>query len=895
MSEIMRWLTKISLRFRSLFHRSGADGELDSEMRFHLEQQIAANISAGMSAVEARRTALREFGGVEQLKEECRDMRHTNYIHDFVQDLRYGVRILRKSPGFTIVAVLTLALGIGANATIFSFVNAILLHTPSGIAAPRQLVSVWNRLPDGQAMQFSYPDYLYFRDHNQVFSNFIAYSSDPTQASWTQAGHSSLVGVRLVSANYFSTLGVKAIMRRGFSPNEDVNPGSPSIVVVSHRFWEERLGSDRAILGRTVMLNGRSFVVVGVAPANFADLEPGFETDFWAPITMQKVLSPGMDLLSQRTGYWIFVVGRLKPGVTRKQAQANLSVIAQQLAQAHPDTNKGWGATVSSITGLDPGTRGSVVAFAALIMVVSGLVLLIACANVANLLLAQAASRQREMTIRAALGAERSRIFRQVLTESTLLSLLAGGVGILFCVWAGPLIIALKPALLSFIQLDLPLDWHMIAFTVLVSVVTGVIFGFLPALRSSKIDLAARLKDQSRGSHVKSRFRNVLVVVQVAVCLLLLISASLCLRSLMNAQSIDPGFQATDRAAVEMDPGILGYTDARAKAFYSEAIEHLRALPGVRSASVTDYLPLGFESTGQGIVLEGRSASDTKNDVVGAMSVGPGYFATMGIPLLEGREFLAEDNETAPSVVIVNKALAKRYWHGRSPVGQRISTGRDAKHQRVWSEIVGVVPTGKYRSLRETDLPFVYHPFVQGFDAHATLVVQTASDSKLMLPTIRRAVQAIDPTLPILEAQTMQSYMSVPLFPAHITGVLLGTFGGLGLVLAMVGLYGVIAYSVAERTHEIGIRIALGAERQNVLRLVVGQGLRLTLIGAAIGLTAAFAATRLLSSLLYGVSATDPLTFAGVTILLTIVALAACYIPARRAMRVDPMVALRYE
>ncbi len=891
----MRWLTRLSLRFRSLFHRSGADGELDSEMRFHLEQQIAANISAGMSAVEARRTALREFGGIEQLKEECRDMRHTNYIHDFAQDLRYGVRILRKSPGFTIVAALTLALGIGANATIFSFVNALLLHTPSGIAAPRQLVSVWNRLPNGPAMQFSYPDYLYFRDHNQVFSSFIAYSSDPTQASWTQAGHSSLVGVRLVSANYFSTLGVKAIVGRGFFPNEDANPGSANVVVVSHRFWEERLGSDRAVLGRMVMLNGRSFVVVGVAPANFADLERGFETDFWAPITMQSDLDPGMDLINERTGYWIFVVGRLKSGVTNAQAQADLSVIAQQLAQAHPDTNKGWGATVSSMTGLDPDTRGYVVAFAALIMVVAGLVLLIACANVANLLLAQASRRRREMTIRAALGAERSRIFRQVLTKSTLLSLMAGGVGILFCVWAGPLIIALKPAMLSFIQLDLPLDWHMIAFTVLVSVVTGVIFGFAPALQSSKIDLATRLKNESRGSHVKSRFRSVLVVVQVAVCLVLLISASLCLRSLMNAQSIDPGFQIKDRVALELNPRILGYSDMQAKAFYSQTIDRLEALPGVPSVSITDYLPLGFASTAQGLTIEGRPASDTKNVTVGSMSVGPGYFATMGIPLLEGREFRAEDNETASSVVIVNKALAEHYWRGESPLGQRISTGRDAKDQRIWSEIIGVVPTGKYRSLRETDMPFVYHPFLRAFDQHATLVVHTSKDPAAMLPVIRRTVQAVDPTLPILEEQTMQSYMSVPLFPAHITGVLLGTFGGLGLVLAMVGLYGVIAYSVAQRTHEIGIRIALGAERQNVLRLVVGQGLRLTLIGVAIGLVAAFAATRLLSSLLYGVSATDPLTFAGVAILLIFVALAACYIPARRAMRVDPMVALRYE
>jgi predicted permease len=892
---MMSKLKTFASRIKAMFSRRGADEGFSDEIREHLELLTEENVRRGMSLAEAQREAKIRLGGATQLRETHREMTGLQFIETLLQDVRYAARMLRKSPGFTAVAVLTLALGIGANATIFSFVNALLLHTPSGIKDASELVSVWNRLPNGGEMQFSYPDYLYFRDHNQVFSNLTAYSSDPEQASWTQSGHSSLVGTRLVSGDYFATLGVTTVMGRGLLPDDEVNAEAHPVVVISHRFWEERLAADRAVLGRMVTLNGRSFTIVGVASANFADLEPGFETAFWAPITMQKVFSPGMDLLGQREGYWIFVVGRLKPGVTRKQAQANLSVVAGQLAQAHPDTNKGWGATVSRVMGLDPDIRGYVVAFAALLMVMVGLVLLIVCANAANLFLAQASTRQREMTIRAALGAKRSRIFRQVLTESTLLSLMAGGVGILFAVWAGPLILALKPAMLSFIQLDLPLDWHMVAFTVLISMVTGAVFGLAPALQSSKVDVAARLKEESRGSHVKSRFRNLLVVAQVAVCLLLLISATLCLRSLMNAQSIDPGFQVKNRAVVEMDPGILGYTDARAKAFYSEAIERLQALPGVRSASVTNYLPLGFEAVAQAIVLEGRPAADTKGVTVGSMSVAPGYFATMGIPLLGGREFRSEDNETAPSVVIVNEALAQRCWGGKSPLGQRISTGRDAKNQRIWSEIVGVVPTGKYRSLRETAMPFVYHPFLQGFDAHATLVVQTAADARPVLPAIRRAVQAIDPTLPILEEQTMQDYMGVPLFPAHITGVLLGTLGGLAFLVAMVGLYGVIAYSIVQRTHEIGIRVALGAKQLDVLRLIVGQGLKLALIGAVIGVAAAFAATRLLTSLLYGVSATDPWVFGGVVALLLGVALAASYIPARRAMKVDPVVALRYE
>jgi len=891
----MRLFSRLRSWLRAAFRRSRAEREMDAELRFHMETYAEDLVRSGVSHEEAMRRARIEFGGIERVKEECRESRGVSFIETLAQDLRYGLRMLRKSPGFTAVAVLTLAIGIGANATIFSFVNALLMHIPSGVAAPSRLVAVWNRLPNGQEMQFSYPDYLYFRDHNDVFSDFIAYSSDPTQASWTQSGESSLVGVRLVSANYFQTLGASPIVGRGFLPSEDTNADAAPVVVVSYRFWRDRLGSDRAILGRSVTLNARAFTVIGVAPPDFSDLEPGFETAFWAPLTMQKTLAPGSDLLTNGDGYWIFVVGRLKPGVTRQQAQADLKVVANQLAREHPETKKGWTADVSPISGLDPETRGLLTDFSALIMAVTGLVLLIVCANAANLLLAQASKRRHEMTIRAALGAQRNRIFRQVLTESALLSLMAGGIAILFSSWAGPLILALKPPMLSFIQLNLPLDWHMVAFTALVSVATGLVFGLAPALQSSKIDVATRLKDGSLGSWGKSRFRSILVVAQVAVCLVLLIGASLCLRSLMNAQSIDPGFRISDGVVVELDPQILGYSDVQAKAFYSDVIARIKGLPGVRSVSVTNYLPLGFESISQSMKIEGRPASDTKNVAAGAMFVGPGYFATMGIPVINGREFRRDDNGSAPSVVIVNEALAERYWPGRSPIGKRISLNEDARHRQVWSEIVGVVSTGKYRSLREEPEPFVYHCFLQAFDPHATIVIHTGGNPRAMLSLIHHAVQAVNPALPILNQETMQSYMSVPLFPAHITGVLLGAFGGLALLVAMVGLYGVIAYVVVQRTHEIGIRMALGAKPDEILRLIIGRGLKLALIGTGIGVTAAFGATRVLSSLLYGISPTDPVTFVAIPILLVIVALAACYVPARRAMRVDPMVALRYE
>ncbi|HKW89983.1 MAG TPA: ABC transporter permease [Candidatus Acidoferrales bacterium] len=881
------------LRF---FLRRREDEERRRELEDYLARETEENIARGMTLEEARRVAHVKLGSTRRIREEIRKMNGIGFLETFWQDLRYAARMLRKSPGFTVVAVLTLALGIGANTTIFTFINELLLRPPSGVADYGRLVSVWNRMPNGGEMQFSYPDYIYFRDHNQVFSNLVAYSSDPEQTSWTQKGQSSLIYVGMVTANYFPTLGVGPIMGRGFLPEEDVNPGDNPVLVLSYKFWQERLGGIPGLLGKTLTLNNRAFTVVGIAPKDFGDIRPGFEIDAWAPISMQKVLSPGGDLLNERDGFWIFVVGRLKPDVTPAQAQANLSVVAQQLGREHPEPErKGWDAAVSSNTGIDPEGLTYVRVFAALLMVLVGMVLLIACANTASLLLARASGRWREMTIRAALGAKRSRILRLVLTESVLLALMAGGTGILLSIWGTSLILALKPPMLSFLNFDLPLDWRVVGFTLAISVFTGVVFGLAPAVHCSKTDVAARLKDEGLGGQRKSRFRNALVLVQVAVCLVLMIGASLCVRSLMNARSIDPGFEAENRLEVDLDMRILGYSDARVRSFYSQLIDRMRALPGVKSASVTNYLPLGFSAMGQGLEIEGRSPEADKGLTVGAMSVGPDYFRTMGIPLLEGREFTEFDKEGAPSVVIVNEELARRYFPGEDAVGKRISTGKDKDKKPIWSEIVGIVKTGKYRSLREPPQTFVYHPFFQGFHPRATVVVETAGDPRPQVAAVQRVVQSLDSAAPITTAQTMGDYMTVPLFGARFTGVLLATFGGLALALAMVGLYGVISYSVVQRTREIGIRVALGANRRDVLRLVVGQGLRLTLIGAAIGLAAAFAVTRLIQNLLYGVSATDLGTFAMATMLLVIVACLACYLPARSASRVDPMVALRYE
>ncbi len=887
-------LAELGRRFLALVHRRQFDADLEEEMRLHQELREQEEVERGLSPEEAHYTAKRRFGNRLALREESRDMWGWNWLETFLQDVRFGLRQLRRNPGFTAVAVITLALGIGANSTIFSFINALLLRPPSGIENPGRLVSIWNRMPSGQSMQFSYPDYLYFRQHNTVLSGLLAYSSDPDQVSWTRSGESRLIMARMVTANYFSLLGVKPVLGRGFLPGEDKQAGRQPVAILSHAFWQQEFGGDPRVIGKTIILNSHSFTVVGVAPASFGDLETAIDADCWTPITMQKEISPGMDLLSQRMGYWIFVAGRLKPGVTRSEAQANMSVLAHQLALAHPESNKGWDATVSPLTGIDLGMRGDVVGFAGLLMVVAGLVLLIACTNAANLLLAQASGRWREMAVRSALGARRSRIIRQLLTEGILLSVFAGAGGLLLAMWTAPLVLALKPPMLSFIKLDLPLDWRMVAFTAFVSVVTGILFGLAPALNRSKIDVVSRLKDETHSSYRLSRFRSALVVVEVAVSLVLVIGATLCLRSLLNAQSIDPGFSVANRLEVGVDLSMLGYSGERSKAFYSEAVERLDALPGVRSATVATPLPLGFSQLGVAVTIPGYEPPPGQKYLgAGASYVGPHYFSTMGIPLLEGRDFTPADNEKSPGVVIINEAMARRYWPGRNPLGQRISFAF-GKQQSV--EIVGVVKTGKYRSLRESPQPFLYRPFLQMPDARsATLVVETALPASGMLAAVQHTIQTLNPATPIIDSETMQQYMSVALFPAHFTGVLVGVFGGLALVLATVGLYGVIAYSVAQRTREVGIRMALGATRARVMRLVIGQGLRLALIGIVAGIAVALAVTRLISSLLYGISAADPIAFVASSALLLVVALAACYIPARRAARVDPMVALRYE
>jgi predicted permease len=882
---------------RATLHRSWLENDMDAELRFHIETFAEDLVRAGMARQEAMRRARLEFGGIERTKEECRDARGANVLEALAQDLRYGLRMLRKNPGSTAAVVLALALGIGLNTTVFSFVNALLLRPPSRVEAPDNLLELWlhHRGTSGIEgyLPLTYPDYLYYRDHNQSFTGMLAFDGDPESVVWNRSGEGQVVLGQLVSGNFFSLLGVHASLGRTFVPEDD-QPGSPQpVVVLGHSFWQQRLDSDPHVVGKSLLLNGTSFNVIGVAPAGFAGLLVAIEPDFWAPVTMVEQILHDAGRLTNRQGYWLFAVGRLKPGVDARQAGSEVNLLAHLIEQEHPDTNKNLVANLFPAT-LVPGPyRGYVRAFTGLLMAVFGLVLVIACVNAATFLLARATGRAREMAIRSALGAGRGRLIRQMLVESTLLSGLAGCLGLVLAYWTSPLLLALKPASLP-ITLRVPLDWRVLLFTSLVSLSTGIVFGLTPALRSVKVQVAPILKDEAQSaSYRKSRLRSFLMIGEIATCMVSLVGATLCVRSLLNANSIDPGFDTQHAAVATLDPGGLGYPEAKVRGFYEQLSRQISALPGVSSASFVNHLPLGTARE-QSAAIEGNHSASEQNGVsVDVLRVAPGYFETMGISLLSGRDFLPRESkapgDASGGVAIINDAMARKLWSSQSPVGRRITLGEDSG---LGLEIIGVVKTGKYRTLGEEPIPLVYLPRLPG---RRTLVVRTLGDPRFLLDTIRHEIQAVDANIAATDLETIEQYMALPLFPARTVGLLLGASGILALVLTCIGLFGVISYTVSQRTHEIGVRMALGASQHEVLKLVVGHGLAMASIGLALGLAATFGLTRFLSSLLYGIQPSDPATLLGVSVGLIFIASLACYLPARRAMSVDPIVALRYE
>jgi predicted permease len=811
------------------------------------------------------------------------------------KDIRYAVRSLLKRPGFVAIAVVTLALGIGANTAIFSLVNAVLLQSLP-VERPGEIVSVAMRGKDDSMSAWSFPNYRDFRDRNDALSGLLVYRFVPLSLS--RGGANERVWGFEVSGNYFDVLGVKAIKGRTFLPEEDKTPLSHPVAVLSYESWQRRFGGDQDLIGKDVLLNNHQFRVIGIAPEGFKGTEMVYTPEIWLPAAMMEWVEPGANWLEDRNTRNFFANGRLKPGVDQRQAEASLNLLALQLAKEYPDTNEGQTVKIVPAGFLIPELRGAVVSFTWVLMGAVGLVLLVTCTNLAGLMLARATDRRREIAIRLAMGANRLRLIRQLLTESVLLSVIGGVAGVLLAYWIIELLLAFKPPIDFPLRLDVAVDWHVLVFSLAVSLVAGAVFGLAPALQATRPGLSQALRETSaQGGAARTRLRSVLVVAQIAISLMVLIAAGLVVRTLQQLQTMNPGFDPQNGLTMSFDLGLQGYNAERGQQFYRQLSERLQALPGVKSATVSSYLPLTLNFNSRNIFVEGLPAERGENVPLSMnASVGPRYFETMRTPLVQGREFTSQDQEKTEQVAVVNETFVRRLLTNVSSpseaIGKRVAFGSASGP---FMRIVGVARDGKYFNITEEPRSFIWTPMTQDYSSNGILTVRTEGDPNQLFGAVRKEVQALDPNLPLFDVKTLTEHMRLALFAPKIAAMVLGVFGLVALLLSAIGIYGITSYTVAQRTHEIGIRLALGAQLSDVLKLVLSHGLKLTLIGAVLGILGAFVATRAITSVLYGVSATDPLTFVLVSGLLIGVALVACYVPSRRATKVDPLVALRNE
>jgi putative ABC transport system permease protein len=879
--NLVNWL-------RSFFRRNTAEKELGSELRFHIERQVEENMAAGMTPQEARRAAAREFGGVEQVKEECRDTRRVNYLENLGKDVRYGFRMLRKSPSFTFFAVAVLALGIAANSAIFSIADAVLIR-PLPYTDANQLVIVWE-----DASAYGFPkdtpapgNFSDWKARNQVFSD-VAATSFGGSFNLIGAGTPEKLTGRSVTANLLSVLGVTPEIGRDFRPEDDV-PGATPVAILSHGLWLRRFGGDPQILGKEILLNYEKCTVIGVMKRGFQF--PDREAELWTPARFTKAE------LANHGSHFLEVVARLKPGVSLKSANADLAVIAKEMEKEHPDSNAKVGAFAVPLREEFAGDVRP-----AILMLVGAVcfVLLIACANVANLLLSRATARRREMAMRLALGATRSRIVQQMLTESVLLAMFAGIAGLLLSIWGTRFLATLIPGGIAPLT-GTGVDGRVLLFTLVVTLATGVLFGIIPASRVSHFHLTPSLKQGGGQSGVGSggqRLRDALVICEVALAIVLLAGGALMIRSLQNLYHLDPGFRA--------DHVLVAHTPlpeqkyklfAQRSAFYDRVIANVERLPGVVAAGYTTWIPLTNPGGAMGITVEGKPEPPPGQMLIpNVRMISKDYITALRMKLIDGRLFEQSDDFGKPLVALINQTMARNYWPGENAIGRQFKIGRYSENNP-WITVVGIVGDVHQAGLDLPPRAEMYLPYQQqdkGYDPEF-LAVRTGGDPMALAEVVRQQVWAVDKEQPVAGVMPLEDLVDDNLSARRMQASLLSGFAGLALLLVTLGIYAVLSFAVTQRTQEIGVRVAMGAQPRDVLRMIFSQGFKLFMIGAAIGLAAAFALSSALVHLLFGVSAYDPASFASVTMLLAAVALLACYVPARRATRVDPLIALRYE
>lgn len=815
----------------------------------------------------------------------------------FSSDIRYAARLLTRTPGFTIAAVITLALGIGANSAIFSLMNSVLLRPLPGISEPDRVVTI-GRSTKGQGFDnSSSPNFRDLRDQNTVFTDVAA--EHPLPVSLSAGGQADRVKGAVVTPNFFRTLGVPLVRGNGFTNANDVGGNAPASVVISYGAWQRQFGSAPDIIGKTVLVNGSPMIVVGVAPRGFIGTNATSAVDVWVAMSAaRQVLPSWIDLdetLQQRQWVWIMLYAHLKPGVAFEQANAEVQTIATRLQGSYPELKQhGDGWTVARGVGLAPEERTDLVRLTGILFGVVALLLVLACANVSNLLLARATARKREITVRLALGAARGRLIRQLLTESVLLSILGGLAGLALSFWAAAALSRFFAASSRFsLAVDLTPDWRVLAFTFLASLTAGIGFGLAPAMQSSRADLVSSLKEAVALAPRRSRLRPVLAITQLALSLVLLAGAGLLLRTLWNFNQIRTGFNARDLVLMTIEPTHTGpYNIDQLHAFYTRLFERLQLLPGVESVTFARVAPVNAH--GWGVNARFPDKPDNPNRGLQFNSVAPNYFEMMGVPIVRGRGFTLQDSPTSPRVMVINETMASTIWPGEDAIGKQVIVADET----VPRQVIGIAADVKYRNLLEKPRPYGYLSMWQPYplpDAETVIHLRTHRPLAEVATEVKRELQAFDPNLPLFDAKTVSDHIADSYWRQRMTGTLITIFAGLALLLGMAGMYGVMAYLVAERTREMGIRMALGARATDVVRLIVREGGRMILIGVIVGTAGALAATQLLKSLLYGVRAADPLTLFTASAVLVGAGLLATYVPARRATRVDPMVALRYE